>query len=205
MDNNNENFVFFLCPKTRGRSVKQRFFVNQAGTGLETIYESGLPPHSLERARRAVQFSKERHCVVTAIFSAADSLILYPVALLPPPTPRVEGVSVISNYDLVLLELPLWAQFYRDQPWLHLPQKEKWAVKKEEKRLRRLFGSIKKKNLVNDILRRIFAGYALDGVLLRSSAFGDDPILLSVESSGVAVIQNCMLSPGEKIPVIQIV
>lgn len=75
----------------------------------------------------------------------------------------------------------------------------------EEERLLELLPTTVPKNLAADFVRRVFAGFALDGILIRKGEFGTkNPVILGVESPGVGVLQNAALPKGQWLPVIQL-
>jgi len=77
-------------------------------------------------------------------------------------------------------------------------------VEQGEKRLNDLLPDGCPSNVSKDFVRRAMAGFALDGILIKSGCFGGNPVLLGVESPEVAVLQNAALSRENRIPVIQL-
>lgn len=193
------NFLFFICPKTKG------FRLNPNATGLTTRYVVGNPPSTKDRLRRVGAFLEEVTQVglgvsVKAIFAAADSLILFPIAVPPPPCPQLD-VEVLSNYEVVREYLPAFWDLYRHQPWQKVPER---LQEMERERLRTFFWKSFPENIFRDFVRRVFAGFALDGLVIRAGHFGQNPVLLGVESPGVPVLQNAALPREKWLPVIQL-
>lgn len=54
------------------------------------------------------------------------------------------------------------------------------------------------------MIQRILSSYMLDGILMRRGVYGPNPVILGVEASSTAIIQNAALSEDEKIPVIML-
>lgn len=203
--------IFFVCPRR-----SQEFQVNDLETGFTTEYTKGISEsseHHLQKLPEMVGRLKGRVAIrsLTGIFSGADALILPPVAL-PPPQPPVEiagikelrkeiAIKIVSNYEAVWFYFPRWAHLYYTRPWEQAPE---WAREMEEKRLRRLLVEVPER-LANDFVWRVFAGFSLDGVLIREGEFGTpNPVLLGIESPGVALLQNAAVGKNEKVPIIQV-
>lgn len=203
------DLIFFTCPKMKGGRWRNRIRVNPQGTGFTTTYKEGVTEESLSRVHQAVNFARILTGVgikvgaLTNVFASTDSLILFPIPVSPPPTiPQFDGVRTISNYEVVLGHLTLWGELYREQPWQKVPR---WARKMEEERFRKLLPVTAPENLVEDFIRRVFAGFSLDGILIRQGKFGtENPVILGVESPGVAVLQNAALLNKEWLPIIQL-
>lgn len=202
------DLIFFTCPQMRGSRRRNRIRVNELGTGLTTRYEEGISENSLARLEKAKRFAQilgeakvKVGCIINVV-GTADALILFSPPVNPPPIPRFEGVRTISNYEIVLRHFALWAEFYRQQPWLNAPR---WARKMERERLRGLLPTTVPENLAEDFVRRVFAGFALDGILIHKGEFGTkNPVILGVESLGVAVLQSAALPKEQWLPVIQL-
>ena len=55
-----------------------------------------------------------------------------------------------------------------------------------------------------ELIERIFTGFALDGKLISAGYFGNNPIILGIESPGVIILQNSALTRKQWLPVIQL-
>ena len=198
------DFFFFLCPKMKGSG----FRLNRNQTGLTTEYSEGLNTSTPERIARVKKFLEELknleiQFTCRGIFSAADAIIMFPVPIKPPQTPlEIEGIPIISNYELVKSNFPRFAELMRKKPWENVPGRVR------ELEFARLAEFLKytnpPRNLIKDFVERIWSGFALDGILAREGKFGDNPILLGVESLGVAILQNAALPKEKWLPVIQL-
>lgn len=195
--------VFFICPPMTG----QGFRVNEVRTGLRAAYAEGTSASTIARVARVQAFAAEArtaglHVSITAILAAADSMLLFPVPIEAPPVPdEIDGITVVSNLGPVQANLGRFGTFYRERPWSRVPQR--W-VTGEEQRLRAMLPAGVPDHLADDLIRRIFAGFALDGLLLREERFGPNPVILGVESPGVPVLQNAALQKGSWLPVVQL-
>ena len=54
------------------------------------------------------------------------------------------------------------------------------------------------------MIRRIISSYMLDGILMRRGIYGPNPVILGVEATSTAIIQNAALKEEEKIPIIML-
>lgn len=209
------NLMLFLCPKMSNKGLR----LNQVRTGLTVTYQDGPAKSTKERATKLDKFleealAREVQVSVQGIFAAADALTLFPI---PQPLPlsyaresqmlmriglvRRVGITLNTNVELVERHHALFAQFYEEEPWRTVPQ----CIRlQEEERLRKILPEEAPDYVSADFIRRTFAGFALDGVLLRRGMWGRNPVILGVESPGVAVLQNTALPRGEWIPVVQL-
>jgi len=197
------NFVFFLCPAMNGSG----FRLNRHKTGLTATYKEGISKSGQKNIERVSRFVKEMEKTeikfsVTTIFANADSLILFPVPVKEPSLPEYSIFETVGNYEAVKQNLCIFSRFYRERPWLNVPEK---FINTETDRLKESFLSNLPENIVLDFIDRTFAGFALDGALLRKGLFGENPILLGVESPGVSVLQNVALTKKDWIPVVELV
>lgn len=193
--------LFFLCPALNSKGIR----LNSHGTGMTAKYADKLSGSTQERLQLVKSFQKEICrtdicCKLVAIYATADPLILFSPPTGPPKKPELPFPAV-TNYQVVYERLVDWHQFYCDKPWQQLPQK---FVEQGEKRLSGLLPENCPLNVGEDFVRRVMAGFALDGLLIKLGCFGDNPVLLGVESPEVAVLQNATLSREERIPVIQL-
>lgn len=199
-------FVFFFCPRMKSSG----FWVNEEETGLETKYVPGISGFSAQRIARVAAFREEfgrlagQRFSITAIFASADSALLFPRAVPPPATPNEKdvGFPVWENLTAFNKFRDVWESFRNQKPW------EKGAPyhirDAEARRLRALLGSVPRP-LADDFIDRVFAGFAFDGVMLRTGGLGvANPVILGVESPGVPTLQNAGLEPMDRIPVIQL-
>ncbi len=200
------DFVFFICPRMKAGG----YWLNKDRTGLETKYVPGLNISTRERVKRVETFVAEARKFglagfsVSAIISDADALVLFsvPVSPAPPPSEREVGFPVYANYEAVRRNLPIWEAFCRSETWLQGVTRE--AVVRERKRLKELVIQFPAP-VVEDFVKRVFAGFALDGLLLRRGELGPkNPVILGVESPGVALLQNAALPQGEQVPVVEL-
>jgi len=205
------DLIFYLCPKREGD-----YLVNSFRTGLTTQYGIGISPASQEglaKARQALPRIKERVAVgsVTAVFAAADAIII-PTILLPEPqmgrdaTLEITQVAdrVVSNYDTVLLNLFRWGELYRSCPWKG--GSPEWAVERQTIVHRRILPRKIPQNLVDDFVHRCFTGYSLDGESVREGEFGllPNPVILGVEAPGLALLQSASLEEDNRVSIIQL-
>jgi len=202
------DLIFFTCPQMQGSRRRNRIRVNELRTGLTTAYEEGISENSITRLEKAIKFAQKLTDTgievgrTTNVFGTADALILFNPPVDPPAIPQIEGVWTTGNYEIVLRHFGLWAELYRQKPWLNCPS---WARKMEEERLRELLPTTVPKNLAEDFICRVFAGFSLDGILIRRGEFGiQNPVIFGVESAGVAVLQNAALPRDRWLPVIQL-
>lgn len=196
------NFVFFLCPRMKASGFK----LNRNKTGLVIEYVKGNSKSTEERMEKVRVFTKEAReagidFTITAIFASGDALILFPFPVLPPPLPRVD-CAVVSNYELVRNNFTRFVELYYNKSWEKAPAR---VWRRESERLRSFLPMNFPENIVQDFIERIFAGFALDGLLIRSGYFGANPVILGVETSGVSVLQNAALPREKWLPVIQLV
>ena len=196
-------FIFFLCPKMKGNGLK----LNRNRTGLTVKYGEGWTGATEERFVLVQDFLRQFKALnldfqVRAIMAAGDAHILFPEPVDPPKfSENSFGFEVVSNLPAVLQNMDFFWQMYRERPWLN---GKKWAAIFESKRLFEMLSGFPE-GLVNDFIERVFAGFALDGVLIRRGEFGNNPVLLGVESAGVAALQNVALKRENWLPIIQLV
>jgi hypothetical protein len=210
------NALFYLCPKMSGKGLQ----VNSSKTGFTVRYVEGLSESTIDRLQRAERFVAQATAVgvevsLTAIFAAADAEMLFPIPVEPPPVPEIPGLKVISNLNVFKYSLDDFWEFYNRVPWRNVPGR---FVEQEVRRLTALLptdcsAKVREvfirtpwvdRNLAEAFIRRILAGFALDGLLLSRGYFGRQAVLLGVESPGVAVLQNAALPREQRIPVIQL-
>lgn len=197
------DFVFFLCPK-----MAKGFKLSRHRTGLTTRYTPGNSKSTEDRLPRVTTFVKEAEGLgicftVSALFSAADALILFPVPLSPPPEPEVNGFRLISNYGIVRERMDQFVDLYTRRPWCgRVPDR---VIGAETDRLISFCPDKTPSNVAQDFVERVLAGFALDGVLLREGAFVENPVLLGVETPEVTILQNSMLPREKWLPVVQLV
>lgn len=200
------DFVFYLCPST-----KARMQVNQLRTGLTTQYRAHLSSSLEKRIERVREFACEASMrgvsfTLTAIFANADAYILFPIPVKVPPVPVTDfglpNFRMMGNASAVMTHLEEFSTLYSKKPWESISGRL-WLP--EVERLRVFVPSGAPENVRDDYVQRIFAGFALDGVLIRNGAFGTpNPVILGVESEGVAVLQNAALEKKDRIPLVQL-
>ncbi len=192
--------IYFLCPCLSSKGI----VLNQSGTGFAAKYVDRLSGFAKARREKAMNFmaalsGQESDCMFRMIWGSADALILYSQTDYPGvPADLPEGMA---NHGAVAAHIDDFWRFYEARPWEKSPS---WAQMQESRRLLGLLPEDAPKNLKQDFVRRVFAGFALDGLLLRRDCFGPNPVILGVESSGVAVLQNAALPATDQIPVIQL-
>ena len=199
------NFIFYLCPKMNGSGVK----INELGTGFTTRYVDGLTASALGRIDRVITFQEEYFASgyqgsFTGIWCDADALILFPIAAIPPDKHMLIDRRFMwaSNYDIVRNNyLESFYSLYREKPWENIPAKIRIE---EEERLRALLPSKSSDNLIDDFIRRTFAGFALDGLILKTDDIVSNSIILGVESPGIPMLQNAALKKEDRIPVVEL-
>lgn len=201
------DLVFFVCPRISGKGIK----INKANTGFTASYRDGMSEYSRERFVRVSNFLTEIRSIglrysLTTIFAAADSYLLFPIPADPPEIPSPEfipdGFELVSNLQIYRNFSTEFGYFYRDCIWKKTPQ---WARKLEIERLAEILPINAPENLKTDFTDRCFAGFALDGLVLKQGIFGPNPVILGVESLGVSVLQNAALEKPDWIPVIDLV
>lgn len=196
-------FVFFVCPKMTGKGLRP----NEDSTGLRATYVPGLSQSTLSRVSRVERFMGQIgaagiKATATAIYAAADALTLFPRPMAVPSAPATVGpFAAVPNGDAVARHFAMFGQLYRDQPWRNIPGR---FVVQEEVRLRELLPGGLSTVVADDFVRRVLAGFALDGLLLAGQAFGACRVILGVESPGVAKLQNAALSRDQRLPVVQL-
>ncbi len=199
---NQATVVYFVCPCLSTKGI----VVNKDETGFSAKFVDRLSGFTKDRIVRTVQFEatvghKGWVCEPVAIWGSADAYILYSQIDYPAPVADALLPRVMGNHESVQANISEFWRFYETQPWIAAPS---WAVTQEEKRLLAILPPDAPKKLRQDFVRRVFAGFALDGWLLRQGFFGPNPIILGVESPGVAVLQNAALPRELQIPVIQL-
>lgn len=196
---NEATLVYFLCPCLSSKGI----VVNQDGTGFTAKYVERLSVSAKVRINKArgfmAQVSGQSSCVYRIIWGSADGMILYSQSDFPAVPDGLR--QAIANHSAVASHMVEFWRFYEERPWTLAPA---WAVVQEERRLLSILPADSPKALQRDFIRRVFAGFALDGWLLREGLFGPDPVILGVESSGVAILQNAALALADQIPVIQL-
>jgi len=195
------SLLFFICPTMKSSGFK----LNRNKTGLTTEYTKGENKSTPERVARVDAFADEAKkagidFAISAIFSSADALILFPIPLPEPPIPKL-SYNVISNYQLVKNNFDNFVELYHSQPWEKVPEKIR---RLEGERLKIFFSTSTPSNIIQDFIERVFAGFALDGILMRKGLFGKNPVILGVESPGVAILENAALPQEEWLPIIQL-
>lgn len=196
------NFVFYICPRVSGKG----FRLNSAKTGLTVTYALGLSDSTMQRVRRVRAFleeatKREVRYTITAIFAIADAWILFPLPVDPPVKPDL-GVDIQVTSNLPdLNDWGLFADLYNERPWLTVPQKIR---DQEEERIKSMLPNDIPGYIVDDFVRRVMAGFAMDGGMLRAGYFDTRPIILGVESPGVPVLQNACLVKDSWVPVIEL-
>lgn len=193
--------VFFLCPCLSSKGIT----VRKDGLGYSAKYVNRLSITARERINKTLAFRAAAadvgwQCEPVAVWGSADAFILYDQTdfpLLPENIP----VKVVSNYEPVQARISDFWSYYESQPWLQGCLQR--AVKQEQQRLLSLLPN-SCRSLRLDFVRRVFAGFALDGMLLQLGTFGRNPIILGVESPGVTELQNAVLPPFNRVPVIQL-
>ncbi len=198
------DFFFFLCPKMKGSGLK----LNRNKTGLTAEYVEGLNTSTPQRISRVKRFLEEFKTLkipftCKGVLSLADAIILFPVPARPPVAPLdILGIPIISNYELVKMSFVRFAGLLNEKPWERSPGKVR------ESEFARLSEMLKyanpPQNLIQDFVERIWAGFALDGILAKEGKFGDNPILLGVESPYVVMLQNAALPREKWLPTIQL-
>jgi len=194
--------LFFLCPALNGSGLK----VNRHQTGVTGKYTAKLSGSTQTRLQLVKQFQEElgKNAIsfeMVAIYATADPLILFSPPTAPPVVPLLD-YRTVTNYQAVFERLDLWHKFYQEEPWKKsLPQR---FVDEAKTRIRDLLSYGCPENIRDDFIDRVLAGFALDGVIIKSGEFGKNSVLLGVESPEVAVLQNATLCKEERIPVIQL-
>lgn len=199
------DFVFFVCPARKGRSFK----LSRNRTYFLADYKAtnGIGSTALRRARRVNEFLGDFKTLgvaytIQCIFAAADALICSPVFHEIPQCPvEIGGIPAVSNFSPVLENMPIFGRLYRERPWTGIPAA---VLEKERERLLEILPSGCPSNVKEDFIERVWAGFALDGVILRNGTFGQNPVILGVESPEVLVFQNSALERTDWIPTMQI-
>ena len=113
-----------------------------------------------------------------------------------------DGIKVVSNLEAVKNRMSDFNDIYNSQPW----KKESIQrfVSLEEKRMAQFLDKKMQNNIKKDFIRRVFAGFALDGIFMRERVFGSNPVILGVESPGVPILQNSTLGRGDWVPVVSL-
>lgn len=196
------DFFFFLCPKIKPAGFRP----NRNKTAFRVDFVPGVANSTLTRVERVLRFLEEFEQLdveyqLRAVLATADVIILPLVPMEAPPLIGLDGIEVVSNFPFVQSRLGMYFELYRDQPWMSLPERIR---REERKRLEKLLPSRTPAGLVDEFVERAWAGFALDGRLARQGCFGKNPVLLGVESPGVAILQNAALQRDQWLPVIQL-
>lgn len=200
------DLIFFVCPRFTGNGLK----INKHQTGFTANYREGISEYSKERFVKAQNFmdrlsSANIKYKIKTIFAAADSTLLFPVPAEPPVLPSYEyipeGFKLTSNLEIYQNHLQDFGRIFRQEPWKSAPS---WALKIEYDRLTEIIPHHTPEEIKEDFIARCFAGFALDGIILRKGLFSTNPIILGVESKGVSVLQNCALEKKDWLPVIDL-
>ncbi len=204
------NFLFFICPKLQGEGIVR----NRRSTGFTATYGAGLSKSALLRINQVRKFMSEAEqteikFTTTAIFAAADAITLFSPPANIPSKPYISDTRILSNLAPVRKEMRQWRDFYES---LEIPDNimDEWHMYDykfyELHRLKGLLpeGENYQDRSQNDFVKRAFANFALDGVLMRQGVFGENPVILGVESPGVALIQNAALKDKECVPIVQL-
>ncbi len=200
------DFLFFVCPKMKSPGI-----VVENGK-LTARYVNGLSSFTNARIQKVNAFLDELRAIeidgyafsIKAIFASADSFILFETPVEPPSmTPAIPGIEVVSNLEIYKRNRPTNLEtLLEERPWEKIPSRHL-----EEQRLKKLLPADATREMRQRFVERTFAGFALDGVVIRHDAFSStarNPVILGVESPGVADLQNAQL--GEHpIPVVQLV
>jgi hypothetical protein len=198
------NLIFFVCPAT-----KSRLKVNRNRTGFTTCYkqDGAFGSVAWKRVQKVREFllrfrSLELDYSCVCIFASGDALI---ISSLPVEAPvcleSIDGIEIVSNYKIVHQNLTRFSTLYGQKPWENVPVRTR---NEEEVRLWEILPKEAGDNLKTDFVERIWAGFALDGILIREGTFGINPVILGVESPGVAMLQNSALEKKNWIPVIHL-
>ena len=192
--------VYFLCPCLSSKGI----VLNAEGTGFAAKYVDRLSGFTKVRRDKAMEFMSRLTVQgwdggFTLVWASADALILYSQTDYPAMPDNLQ--RGVANHVAVECHMENFHRFYDQKPWTAAPA---WAVAQEEHRLMSLLPPEASKELKQNFVRRVFAGFALDGFLLRQGYYGQHPVILGVESPGVAVLQNAALPASEQIPVIQL-
>lgn len=203
------DFVFFVCPRLSGNGLR----LNRHKTGFTATYRDGISEYSVERIQRVESFLAEVDCLdginytVTIVFASADSFILFPIPVEPPPIPLAlhHKMAVVANHEIYKDHLPIFGKFFQQKPWFVAASKlVAKAVQQERQRLVEVLPEKAPENIKEDFIERCFSGFALDGFLLREGILVKNPVILGVESWGVPVLQNSALAEDQRLPVIEL-
>lgn len=199
------NFLFFLCPRLSGEGIT----VNRHNTGFTATYGSGLNKSALERIGLVRKFSKEATQVgirftTTAIFAAADAITLFTPPPKTPPTPCAPDIKICSNLVSVRKAMDRWRELYKERPWEEAHDADyHWYPYESERLMQLLPQSYGCWQACDDFVNRALANFALDGILMREGVWGENPVILGVESPGVAILQNVAIKNAGPVPIIQ--
>ena len=200
------NFFFFVCPKSKGNG----YSVNRNKTGFTTRYVEGQRESTLEKIERVKKFLKEFSgepenaeisFTCTCVLADAEALTLFPIPIDPPIVPsKIKEIPVMSNYKLVRDNLLKFWELYQTKPWERISDKTR---AEEYAYIQNLIEyTHAPENLIRDFAERVWAEYALDGILAKEGKFGKNPILLGVEGEGTVMLQNAALPKKEWLPTI---
>ena len=198
------DLVFWLCPNMT--SAGWRF--NSETNTLRAEFQPGLRDSSVGLINRVLTLKEQLEQLgckinsVTVMFATADAILLLETPVEFPDAPsELSVVDVISTGYLVDRKyLQEWGKWRRTKPWKLVPGR---FLNLEKERLKTIPWNSVPAWLMDNWIERIFAGYAQDGVWVKRNF--TNPIIVGVESRGVAVLQNAALSKKDWIPVIQIV
>lgn len=193
------NFLFFICPR-----MKAPGFVIEKGV-LSARYVPGLSGFAAARISKAQKFLDEARTIgidhdIQAIYADADSFLLfrYPVKS-PAELPTIQDIPVKSNLEFYRGKMSDISRLDRDTPWQNIP-----ARHLEEQRIKKFLPTEAPRQLKEEFVKRVFIGFALDGLIIREGVFGANPVILGVESPGVSMLQNSALFGGGLIPIVEL-
>lgn len=201
------NFFFFVCPKLKGNG----YSVNRNKTGFTTRYVEGQRESTFEKIERVKRFlekfrSEHENAKISltcvCVLAGGEALTLFPIPIEAPSTmpSEIKGIPVMSNYKLVKDNLLKFWELYQTKPWERIPDKTR---EEEYAYIQNLIEyTHAPDNLVRDFAERIWAEYALDGILAKEGKFGKNPVLLGVEGEGTVMLQNAALPKKEWLPTI---
>ena len=191
------DFLFFICPRMKDPGI-----VLEHGK-LTARYVPGLSGFTENRISRVNKFAsafgkKGVEFRLKAVFASADSFLLFSPPVSPPKeNPNISGILVIPNLEIYKEREVDLSRINEGRPWLKVGTRNT-----EEQRLKRLLPIDADRVLKQEFVERVFAGFALDGLVASDGVFGENPVILGVESPGVPMLQNAALA--KPIPVIEL-
>lgn len=202
-------FIGFICPY---RTKKFTYLKNKAGevVDLKTTYYPGISSGGRERIARIVAFRNEMKGLVRSkyvlVWADSDGYVCFLSPNFEIPGPEaVDGFVVIRNREVWEkgTRLKAFWTFCRSQFSIldNIPGK---FLKEAKAELTGLFDERISGEIQSFLVNRILLSYVYDGLLMKKGVYGENPVILGVESEAVSFLQNAFFKKDERIPIVQL-